>query len=118
MLVVSLLFNSCVEASLPKRTSTGRYGDFTFPSASGFTLNDGANSFTNLAQNVYGLKVTNIVNANLPLAVTFTNDLNGNLISDGLRWFEYYFDNQLTAVTISNAWRTEFAYDGLGWRHE
>jgi RHS repeat-associated protein len=38
--------------------------------------------------------------------------LNGNLLSDGTRVFEYDDENQLTAVTVSNSFRSEFVYDG------
>ena len=42
----------------------------------------------------------------------FTYDLNGNLTGDGKRCFAYDDENQLTSVWVTNAWRSEFAYDG------
>jgi YD repeat-containing protein len=50
---------------------------------------------------------------NLPTSVSYTYDANGNLLSDGLRTFAYDDENQLISVTVSNAWRSEFTYDGL-----
>ena len=44
--------------------------------------------------------------------VSYSSDLNGNPLSDGTRNFAYDDENQLTSVTVSNAWRSEFAYDG------
>ncbi len=92
------------------------YADYTFASSGGVTLNNGANSFTNIAQNVYGLKVTNTLNVNLPVTVPFAYDLNGNLTNDGLRNFSYDFENRLTTNWVAGQWKTEFVYDGLGRR--
>ena len=39
-------------------------------------------------------------------------DLNGNLLNDGTRGFDYDDENQLIRVTATNAWKTEFTYDG------
>jgi RHS repeat-associated protein len=39
-------------------------------------------------------------------------DLNGNLIYDGLKSFEYDDENQLIRITRTNNWKSEFAYDG------
>jgi RHS repeat-associated protein len=50
------------------------------------------------------------------LSPCFSYDDNGNLLSDGKRYFEYDYENQLTAVYVANAWRSEFAYDGFGRR--
>jgi RHS repeat-associated protein len=43
---------------------------------------------------------------------TFTFDADGNLTSDGRRVFFYDDENQLTTVLVSNAWKSEFTYDG------
>jgi hypothetical protein len=40
-------------------------------------------------------------------------DGNGNLLSDGQRYFEYDWENQLTNVYVSGQWRSEFVHDGL-----
>ena len=34
------------------------------------------------------------------------------MLNDGTRYFSYDDENQLTSVTVSNAWRSEFVYDG------
>ena len=44
--------------------------------------------------------------------VTVEYDLNGNLLSDGRRGFEYDDENQLTKVTVTNVWKSEFSHDG------
>lgn len=55
---------------------------------------------------------TNAVTVWLPATATFQYDANGNLLSDGKRGFVYDDENQLTRVTVTNAWKTEFQYDG------
>jgi RHS repeat-associated protein len=87
------------------------YSDFTF-AAPGFTLSDGANSFTAVAQDSLGRTDTSTVTAYLPATNAFSYDLNGNLLSDGLRLFAYDAENQLTNVMVANAWKSEFVYDG------
>jgi RHS repeat-associated protein len=95
-------------------------GDFTF-AATNLSLVNGSNTFTIIAQNAYGLRVTNIDICNLPSAIPLAYDLNGNLTNDGSRSFAYDAENQLTNVTVTNAaaatsCKTEFVYDGLGRR--
>ncbi len=87
-----------------------RYGDNTFARA-GFTLNAGPDTFTAVATDAHRSD-TNAVTVTLPASVSYTYDDNGNLTSDGQRSFEYDAENQLAAVTVSNAWRSEFKYDG------
>jgi len=41
-------------------------------------------------------------------------DANGNLRSDGARWFDYDFDDQLVSVYSPGEWRVDYAYDA--WR--
>ena len=43
---------------------------------------------------------------------TLTYDDNGNLLSDGLRTYEWDAKNRLLAIQKSGYWRTEFTYDG------
>jgi hypothetical protein len=62
------------------------YADFSFASSNGFTLNDGQNSFTNVAVNYYGTAVTNALTVNLPQGATLQYDANGNLTYDGNQW--------------------------------
>ncbi len=92
-----------------------RYGDNTYVK-DGFSLASGNNTFTVIAQDSYGRGDTNVITANLPATVNFTCDSNGNLTSDGLRGFEYDDENQLTRITVTNSWKSEFVYDGLGRR--
>lgn len=92
-----------------------RYGDFTF-ARTNLALADGSNTFTNIAQNVYGVTVTNTLTLNLPANITLQLDANGNLTNDGTRSFSYDAENQLTNVTVTGQWREDFLYDGLNRR--
>jgi RHS repeat-associated protein len=96
-------------------SSASLYGDSTF-AKSGFTLANGSNPFTAVAQDSRGRQDTNSITVNLPASVTFQYDANGNLTNDGNRVFEYDFENQLTNVYVAGQWRSEFRYDGLGRR--
>ncbi len=87
-------------------------GDFTF-ARTNYTLANGTNSLTNIAQNIYGFTVTNILTLSLPASVTLQSDTNGNLTNDGTRVFSYDDENQLTNVFATNAWRVGLVYDGL-----
>jgi len=89
-----------------------KYGDFTFASTN-HTLANGSNTFTNIAQNTYGLKTTNSYTVNLPASVTLGFDLNGNLTNDGLHSLAYDAENQLTNVTVAGQLKKDFVYDGL-----
>jgi RHS repeat-associated protein len=89
------------------------YADFTFASTN-HALVGGNNTFTNIAENVYGLKTTNVVSAYLPAPCSLLYDLNGNLTNDGLRNFAYDADNQLVTNWVANAWKQEFVYDAFG----
>ncbi len=67
--------------------------------------------------NAAGALVLSTVATNwLPVTVSFSYDLNGNLVSDGQKSYEGDRANQLTSVTLPGEWRTEYAYDGLGRR--
>jgi RHS repeat-associated protein len=87
------------------------YADNTFAAAP-IPLVNGTNTFTAIAQDSRGRSDTNTSTCYLPATNTFIYDLNGNLLSDGTRVFEYDDENQLTAVTVSNSFRSEFVYDG------
>jgi RHS repeat-associated protein len=91
------------------------YGDFVF-AATNLALANGTNTFTNIAVNAYGVRVTNTLAVNLPTNVALLYDLNGNLTNDGLRSFGYDVENQLTNVTVPGQYRSDFVYDGLGRR--
>jgi RHS repeat-associated protein len=91
------------------------YGDFTF-ARTNLTLASGNNTFTNIAQNSYGVRATNILSLNLPASVNLNSDGNGNLTNDGTRAFGFDCENQLTNVTLIGQWRSDFVYDGLNRR--
>jgi len=92
-------------------SAANRYGDGTF-ALSGFTVTNGNNTYTAIAQDSYSRKDTNSAVFNLPSSVSFVYDSNGNLTSDGTRGFDYDDENQLTRVTVTNASKSEFTYDG------
>ena len=83
------------------------YGDFTFAGTNNSLVN-GTNSFTNIAENVYGVAVTNITVSYLPTPVTLAYDANGNLTNDGLKAFGYDAENQLTNVMVAGQWQSSF----------
>ena len=94
-----------------------RYADFTFASSNGFALNNGQNSFTNIAKNYYGTTaVTNALTVNLPQSAALRYDANGNLTNDGTRAFYYDTENQLTNVAVAGQWSEAYFYDGLNRR--
>ncbi|MDB6068189.1 MAG: type secretion protein Rhs [Pedosphaera sp.] len=93
-------------------SAANRYADYTFASSTNFTLTNGNNSFTAIAADSAGRHDTNTVTVNLPASVGYTYDLNGNLLSDGERAFDYDDENELIRVTVTNAWKSEFTYDG------
>jgi RHS repeat-associated protein len=99
--------------------AASRYGDTTF-AKDGFTLTNGVNSFTAVAQDALGRLDTNMVTVNLPATVSFTYDDNGNLLNDGRRLLGYDDENQLTSVIVTNGVNnstlSKFAYDGFGRR--
>ena len=91
-----------------------RYGDMTF-AAPNNPLTNGPNTFTVVARNIYGASASNTLTlTQAPVSLRY--DLNGNLQSDGTRWFAYDPENELISVWVTNAWRTDFVYDGLGRR--
>ncbi len=91
------------------------YNDLTFATTNGVTLANGNNTFTASLRNSGGQALTNAPTLNLPASVSLYYDYDGNLTNDGLRYFEYDDADRVTAVTVSNAWRCEYTYDGL-WR--
>src|SRR5258705_474714 len=48
----------------------------------------------------------------MPTSTSFVYDANGNLTYDGQKSFDYDDENQLSRITATNAWKSEFAYDG------
>ena len=88
------------------------YEDYTFASTNAFTITNGNNTFTAIASDSYGRGDTNAVTINLPATNSYSYDTNGNLLSDGTRAFDYDDENELIRVTVTNAWKSEFTYDG------
>jgi RHS repeat-associated protein len=60
----------------------------------------------------YGRTDSNSVSLNLPITTSFVYDLAGNLLFDGSSAYAYDDENELTSITATNAWKSEFAYDG------
>ena len=88
------------------------YADYTFASTNSFTVTNGNNTFTAIAGDSLGRHDTNSITVNLPATNSYSYDLNGNLLSDGTRAFDYDDENELVRVTVTNAWKSEFTYDG------
>jgi RHS repeat-associated protein len=88
------------------------YNDGSWARAGG-TVSSGQNVYLATATDSNGRTSQDTVTVTLTTPVTCTYDANGNLLNDGQRYFSYDDENQLTSVTVSNAWRSEFTYDGL-----
>jgi NitT/TauT family transport system ATP-binding protein len=82
----------------------------------GATLSDGNNSYTATASDDDGRTSASAITVNLPASPSFLYDNNGNMRTNGVKVCEYDEEDQLTAVTVSNAWRSEFQYDAFGRR--
>jgi len=91
------------------------YGDFTFVMTNA-VFSNGPSTYQIVAQNAFGLKATNNLTLTLPSPVNPQYDANGSLTNDGTRAFAYDMENRLTNVNVAGAWKSEFAYDGLGRR--
>lgn len=91
--------------------SATRYADRSF-SKTGYSLTDGTNTFTAIAQDSLGRWDTNVASTYLPATVTLVYDANGNLTTNGTRLLDYDDENQLIRVTEPGSWKSEFAYDG------
>jgi RHS repeat-associated protein len=87
------------------------YADYTFASTNQNAVN-GTNTFTAIAKDGYGRISTNVAVVNLLTNISYVYDLNGNLRTNGTRTFDYDDENELIRVTESNAWKSEFVYDG------
>ncbi len=88
------------------------YADKTY-ARTNVSLANGNNTFTAIATDSNGRTDTNSVTLNLPTPVSFQYDAKGNLTSDSRRGLEYDDENQLTRITVTNVWKSEFSYDGL-----
>jgi RHS repeat-associated protein len=86
------------------------YGDKTFSISA--TASAAAKTFTATATDSSGRQSTDAITVTFPATVTFSYDLDGNLLNDGKRYFVYDDENQLTQVYETNKWRSLFVYDG------
>ncbi len=91
------------------------FDDATFAKTN-FTLADGNNTFTAIAQDAFSRKDTNVVVAYLPATNLFSYDAHGNLITNGLEVLIYDDENQLVTNYVAGSWQSEFVYDGLNRR--
>jgi RHS repeat-associated protein len=87
------------------------YADGSFVRAN-VSVTNGLNTFTAIARDNWNRSATNTVAAWLPTNAAYQYDLNGNLLTDGLRCFAWDDENQLVSVWVTNAWRSDFQYDG------
>ncbi|MRR31996.1 RHS repeat-associated core domain-containing protein, partial [bacterium] len=92
------------------------YHDYTFSTATGVPLANGLNTFTARAVDAQNFDNALVTTANLPVSVYLSYDQNGNLLTDGLRWFDYDAADRLVRVYQPGAWKAEFTYDGLSRR--
>jgi len=89
------------------------YADKTFAANPNPTVVSGLNTFTAIAQDVYGRWSTNVSTVNvIPTNNSYSYDLNGNLLTDGTRYFAYDDENELISVMVANTWSNNFVYDG------
>jgi len=93
----------------------------TIDASGNYTAPDSLGTFTVRATSVaddtaYGV-ATVVVRAQAGADKTFAYDLNGNMISDGEKTFEWDAENRLMAVNVlATGHRSEFSYDGMGRR--
>ena len=87
------------------------YADATF-AATNFTLVDGDNTFTAIAQDSYDRTDTNSVTVNLPATVNYAYDLNGNMLTNGSEVMVWNDENELVTNYVAGSWKSEFVYDG------
>ena len=93
------------------------YHDLTWAVTNGVTLANGLNQLTALVvTNTGGVTLSNSLVVMLPATVALRYDADGNLTWDGLLAYTYDCADELTAVTLTNAWKTGYVYDGLGRR--
>ncbi len=88
------------------------YADGTW-ALGGASPASGQNSYTATATDGYNRSSQDSVTVTLLGTNSYTYDASGNLLSDGQRTFAYDDENQLSSVTVSNAWRCEFVNDGM-----
>jgi RHS repeat-associated protein len=87
------------------------YEDATF-AATNFTVTNGDNSFTAIANDSLGRSSTNSVTVNLPATNLFAYDLNGNMLTNGNEVLVWNDENQLVTNYVPGSWLSVFVYDG------
>jgi RHS repeat-associated protein len=93
--------------------SATMYGDTAF-ALPGLPLVDGTTNFTAIGMDASNRVDTNLISVSLTASSSLVFDANGNLRTTGNQVLEYDDENQLTSVTVSNGWRSEFTYDARG----
>lgn len=73
---------------------------------------NGTNTLIAIGYELYGRRATNTVT----IGAAPQYDANGSMIFDGTRAWAYDDENQLASITETNAWKTEWVYDGFGRR--
>ena len=91
------------------------YNDLTWAVPGGVPLTNAVTPLTAVVT-TGGLTMTNSLLTLLPATVTLSYDADGNLTWDGLLAYTYDGADELTAVIFPSAWKTGYAYDGLGRR--
>lgn len=89
-----------------------RYLDNSFARA-GFSFSNGNNLYVAKAQDAVSHLTTDSISVLVPSQSLFQYDGNGNLVSDGLKGFEYDDENELIRIVSTNSWKSEFVYDGV-----
>jgi RHS repeat-associated protein len=94
------------------------YADGTF-ARDGFLFGSGTNTFTAVARDSLGRVASNTL-ASTAGSSTLAGacDLNGNLRTNRTVVLGYDDENQLVWVALSNAWKSDFTYDGKMRRRE
>ena len=114
--VAGSLSNSVTSLTINGQTATV-YHDLTWAVPGGVTLANGSNLLTAVVvTNTGGVRLTNSLVTMLPATVALRYDADGNLTWDGLLAYTYDCADELTAVTLTNGWKTGYVYDGLGRR--
>ena len=112
--VAGSLSNSVTSLTINGQPAT-LYHDLTWAVPGGITLTSGQNQLTAVVT-AGGLTQTTSVLQTLPATVALRYDADGNLTWDGLLAYTYDGADELTAVTLTNGWKTGYVYDGLGRR--
>jgi hypothetical protein len=92
--------------------TAARYNDATFASTNSFTVTNGNNTFTAIANDSLGRSSTASVICYLPGTNVFAYDLNGNMVTNGNEVLVWNDENQLVTNYMPGSWMSVFVYDG------